>query len=58
MYINEKSKPIIVTFRTPNGNIWEETHDMKMLNLFKKDITVLEIRDKQTDNILYTKGAK
>lgn len=48
-----KSKPIIVTFRTPNGNQWDETYSMRTFDLFKKDPTVFVIVDKETDEIIY-----
>ena len=53
MHKNTKSKPIIVTFKTPNGNQWDENHSSGMLDIFKKDPTVFVIVDKETDEIIY-----
>lgn len=50
-----KDSQIIVTFRTPNGNIWDETHSIRMLDILKKDPTVYEIRDTEEYEIIYTK---
>ncbi|MBO5712016.1 MAG: hypothetical protein J6R47_04185 [Acholeplasmatales bacterium] len=53
MHKNPKSKPIIITFRTPNGNQWDETHSIQTFDLFKKDPAVFVIVDKETDEIIY-----
>ena len=47
-----------ITFRTPNGNTWEEIHSSKMLEIFKKDPTVYEIRNRDNDNLIYRKEGK
>ena len=46
-------KPIIITFKTPNGEMWDESYTMRLYDLFIKDPTVYEIRNKLTDEILY-----
>jgi hypothetical protein len=53
MQIIDKSRSVAITFRTPNGNTWDETHSMRMVDIFKKDPTVLEIIDKSTDEVIY-----
>ena len=58
MYKPDKFKPIIIKFRTPNGNQWEEQYSTRMLDIFKKDKHVIEIRDRETDNIIYSKEGK
>ena len=53
MHKNTKSKPIIITFKTANGNQWDENHSSGMLDIFKKDPTVYVIVDRETDEIIY-----
>lgn len=58
MYKNSKQRPIVITFRTPNGNQWDETYSMRIFDIFKKDPTVLIIIDKETDEIIYRREEK
>ena len=53
-----RSYPMIITFRTPNGNTWSETHSSTLLSIFKKDTTVMEIRNKTTDEIIFKRKDK
>lgn len=53
MYKNPKFKSIIVTFKTPNGNQWDETYTTRLFDVFVKDPTVYIIIDKETDEIIY-----
>ena len=46
-------KPIVITFKPPNGEIWEETYTMRLFDLFIMDPTVYEIHNKLTDELLY-----
>ena len=47
--------PIVITFRTPNGEMWNETYSMRLYDLFIKDPTVYEIHNKKTDELIYKK---
>ena len=53
MYKNPKFKPIIVRFRTANGNEWEESYTTRLVDIFKKDKNVIKIIDADTDEIMY-----
>ena len=53
-----KDTSITITFKTPNGNIWEEIHSGLMVDIFKKNPTVDEIRDKESDKLIYKKEGK
>ena len=53
MYKSDKFKSIIVTFKTPNGNQWDETYTTRLFDVFIKDPTVYVIIDKETDEIIY-----
>ena len=53
MYNSDKFKSIIVTFKTPNGNQWDETYTTRLFDVFIKDPTVYVIIDKETDEIIY-----
>ena len=53
-----KDFSVIITFRTPNGNMWEESHSSTMIDIFKKDPTVYEIRNRDNDNLIYKKEGK
>ena len=48
---------IIVTFKTPNGNTWDECHYASMTEMFMKAPDVQEIREKDTDKLIYSKEA-
>lgn len=52
-YLKEYS--VVITFKTPNGNMWEEVHSNHMIDIFKKDPTVYEIRNRSTDELIYNK---
>ena len=54
----EKLPEIIITFRTPNGNQWDEIYSIRLLDIFKKDPTVYEIRNKADDELIYKKEEK
>lgn len=49
------SKKIVVIFQTTGKTTWEETWSTNLIDIFKKDPTVVEIRDRETDNIIYSK---
>ena len=49
------SKKIVVTFQTVGKTTWEEIWSTNLIDIFKKDCTVIEIRDKETDNIIYSR---
>ena len=51
----EFGNTIIVTFKTPNGNTWDECHYASMTEIFMKALDVQEIREKDTDKLIYSK---
>ena len=53
-----KNNPVVITFKTLNGNIWEETHYGNMVDMFINDPTVYEIRNQSNDQIIYKKEGK
>ena len=46
-------RKIIVTFKKKNGEMWEERYSIYVLDIFKKDPEVYEIRYTDTDEIIY-----
>ena len=58
MFKHIKARPLIVVFRTPNGNEWEESYSGIILDILKKDPTVYKIIDKETYEIIYSRREK
>ena len=55
---NTRFKPIIITFRTPNGSEWNEMYTSRLIDIFTKDPTVIEIKEEETDKLIYKKEGK
>lgn len=54
MHISRSSHPkITITFKKKNGETWEEHYSTYVLDIFKKDPEVYEIRYTDTDKLIY-----
>ena len=57
MNIKRSGHPtIIVTFKKKNGESWEETYSSYLIDLFKNNPEVIEIRNKDSNKIIYSQG--
>ena len=48
-----KYPAVIITFKKKNGEMWEETYSSLILDIFKNDPDVYEIRYRDSDELIY-----
>ena len=59
MHIKRYGYPgITITFKKKNGEIWEEHYSSYMLDIFKNDPEVFEIRYTDTGKIIYRRDTQ
>ena len=44
---------VIVTFKKKNGEVWNETYSYRLIDMFKRNPEVYEIRYTDTDKLIY-----
>ena len=56
MHISRVNHPnITITFKKKNGEIWEEQYSSYIIDIFKRNPEVYEIRYTDTDKLIYSR---